>query len=178
MEVGGGGDDSQLRLVEPEQIGVADEVVAVGVVVCVGEEGADVVQLRGPTQQLALPAVEVMQPARARAVEKRHGQPRDVGGVALVEVADASQPQHALRAHGELLHRRQRLGAQQVVTSRPSRSPRALACTTVQLQLLHQRFQHGGAGDDDVRAVGIDAGHFAPFLQRQRTEHCRHLAEA
>ena len=57
-------------LVEAQKVGVADEVVAVQVVVAVAEEGADVVQQRRVPEELALLVAEAVQPGGAGAVEQ------------------------------------------------------------------------------------------------------------
>lgn len=65
---------------ETEQFRVADQIVAVRVVVRKGNEDPDVVQQGGIAQQLARYGRGVVQPDGPRAVEQFKGQLRDVPG--------------------------------------------------------------------------------------------------
>ena len=45
-----------------------------------------------------------------------------------------------------------------------------------QPEVAHQGLEHDGAGDDDVGAVGVEAGHAAALLERQAAQQLDHLA--
>ena len=66
---------------ETEQFRIADQIVAVRVVVRKGNEDPDVVQQGGIVQQLARYGRGVVQPDGPRAVEQFKGQLRDVPGM-------------------------------------------------------------------------------------------------
>ena len=76
---------------ETEQFRIADQIVAVRVVVRKGNEDPDVVQQGGIVQQLARYGRGVVQPDGPRAVEQFKGQLRDVPGMFFLEAAEPGQ---------------------------------------------------------------------------------------
>ena len=83
---------------ETEQFRIADQIVAVRVVVRKGNEDPDVVQQGGIVQQLARYGRGVVQPDGPRAVEQFKGQLRDVPGMFFLEAAEPCQLEDAFLA--------------------------------------------------------------------------------
>ena len=102
VEVGQGGHDVHFTAGEAQQLGVADQVVAVGVVAREGDEDADVVQQGRIVQQLAGQVAGVVQAHGLGAVEQVQGQARHMAGVAFLKAAAPRQVQHALLAHASV----------------------------------------------------------------------------
>ena len=169
--------DGDLALVEAEQVGVGDEVGRVHVVVGVRDEGAHVVQQGGVLEQLAFLVAERVEAGVTRAVEELERQARYVAGVGLIGAAGPYQPQNAALADGELVHEGRVRAARQVVHEQPVAQPAlGQGGHGGQLEVGHQRLEHDRAGDDDVGAVGVQARHPAPLVERQAAQQLDHLA--
>ena len=64
---------------------------------------------------------------------------------------------------------------QQIIHEQPLAQPAVADADGRDVQRLHEGFQNGGAGQDDVGAFGIQPRHPAAFLQRHGAEHLHDL---
>ena len=152
---------------DAEQLGVHDQVVRVLVVPVVADVVADVVQQRGVGERRAV----VGRAARAGRRSRRRAAARAAAPAAACGCL-------VVAALGEVAHRalarRARVGDDRRDTRELEQQPLADAVARhVQLARLDAR-QHlrgdGKPGDDDVGALGIEAGHGATLLGRHRGE--------
>ena len=176
VEERGGRHDRLLGLVEAEQLGVADDVRRMRVVVVVREEHAQVVHQRRVAEQLALPVAEPVQPQLPRGVEELQRQALDRPRVRLVEPAGPAELQDAALAEPDRLQAAV-LGAREVLDQQPVAQPALAHAEVRELQLLHQHVEHRRSADDDVRALRVHARHAAALLRRERTEQADDLAQ-
>ena len=178
MEVRGGRHDRDLLLVEPHEVGVPDEIVGVLVVARVAQERADVVEEGGVLEQLPLLGPEAMEPCRAGGVEELEREVRDLARVCLVERGGARELQHAPLAHTRAVLQLVLPGAGEVVEQE------ALAQAAVvqrddrlDAEVLRQRVEDRGAGDDDVRPRRRESRYGEPLVGGHRAEALRHRAQ-
>ena len=106
---------ANLGLVESQHLGVANEIVGVHMVVVVGKEGAEVVQLGRVLQKLPLMGTEMMQSDPLRTIEQFQRELGDVLPMSFVESAGAPQLQHAPFAHRQATNQLGMLAAGQII---------------------------------------------------------------
>src|SRR5205807_7832555 len=88
-----------------------------------------------------------------------------------------AQLEHAALAERRLFEQVRVFGPRQIVDGQPLAQTPVADADFRQVQLLHQRFEYGGAGDDDVGTVGIDPGHLTALIERQRAQQLHDVAE-
>ena len=101
-----------------------------------------------------------------RRVEQLEREPGDLPGVRLVERGGARELQHAPLAHAGAVPELVLAGAREVVEQQAlAQAALVERGDRLEAQVLHERVQDGGAGDDDVRARRCEPRHGAPLLE-------------
>ena len=170
MKQRGRRDDGEFGLVEPQQIGVADEVVRMVAMVGVRDESPHIVQQAGVFEQFALPVAQGVQPRFAGTVEQLPGDAGHVPGVGFVEAAPPAQFEHTPLAEGCLLEQVGVFGARQVVDGKTFAQPAFRELEFGQPQFVQQRLENRGTADDDVGPLGIEPGNFPALSEWQTTQ--------
>ncbi len=145
---------------------------------CVAQERADVVEEGGVLEQFALLRAEAMQARRAGGVEELECESRHLAGVRLVERRGARELQHAPLAHARAVRQLVLPGAGEVVEQE------ALAQAAVveghdrlDAEVLRERVEDGGAGDDDVGPRRREPRQGTPLVGGHRAQALRHRAQ-
>ena len=163
---------------ETEQFRIADQIVAVRVVVRKGNEDPDVVQQGGIVQQLARYGRGVVQPDGPRAVEQFKGQLRDVPGMFFLEAAEPCQLEDAFLAGGEAGTGLLRMRPHEVVDEDAVLQVAVADGHALESLLLHDGLEDGRARDDHVGPVGIDARNGFTLLKGPGTQFLDRAAQA
>ena len=163
---------------ETEQFRIADQIVAVRVVVRKGNEDPDVVQQGGIVQQLARYGRGVVQPDGPRAVEQFKGQLRDVPGMFFLEAAEPCQLEDAFLAGGEAGTGLLRMRPHEVVDEDAVLQVAVADGHALESLLLHDGLEDGRARDDHVGPVGIDARNGFTLLKGAGTQFLDRAAQS
>ena len=145
-----------------EPVGAADHVVAVLVVLGVGQEHPDVAQQRRRFEDL--PGVVAEPVSLARRVEELESEARDLGRVRRVLVHQLTEVEDALTPEiGQVVERA-------AVTAPPRVEQHALAERVVghdqlgDVELVHHLLEDHGTGEDDVGPAGVEPGELGSGL--------------
>ena len=134
-------------------------------VVGVRHERADVVRQRRVVEQLALLVAERVKAGLARAVEQLDRQARHMAGVVLVGAAGVHQTPDAALTHAGVAAGGVGTARQVVHEQAVAQACLAQGRHPLQADVVHQGLEHDGAGDHDVGAVGVEAGHLAAIVE-------------
>ena len=117
-------------------------------------------------------------PRGARRVEQLEGEPGDLARVRLVERGGARELQHAPLAHAGAVLELVLAGAGEVVEQQAlAQAALVERDDRLDAEVLHERLEDRGAGDDDVRPRRREPRHGAPLVGGHPAEALRHRAQ-
>lgn len=165
MKKGQRGHELYFPIGKAQQLRVADEIMAVRVMIGKGNKYADIVEQRGIEQQLPGSGRSGVQALRPCAVEQLQGKPGHMKGVLFLKAAETGKLKDAFLPRGEpsLVSGR---GTHEVVDQNAVLEIAVAHDDAFKALFFHHGLENGGPGNENVRTGGIDARYAAAFLRR------------